>query len=117
MWWVLTLVSGVLLSLGVKHIRRPRVLRQYSNLDQLTRDGIHLDPHCPSSRDLSSLIQRIQILGNTSSIAPSHPVVEAVVQRWREQSQPGHRSDSHKIGLAIEGETHCWYSARFAQEA
>ena len=106
MWWVLTLISGVLLSLGVKQIRSPRVLRQYSNLEHLTRDGIHLDPHTPSSRDLSRLIQRIQILANTSTIASDHPVVAAVVQRWRAQSLPGERTDPYKIGLAIEGVTH-----------
>ena len=93
MWWVLTLISGMLLSLGVQQWR-PRVLRQYSSLDHLTRDGCTLESH---------LIQRFQILANTSSITSDHPTIEAVIKRWRSGSLPGQRSDGFKIGLSIEG--------------
>jgi len=53
------------------------------------------------SRPLSSIYVR----GNTSNIPQNHPVIEALLERWRNDSLPGKRADGdvHKIALSIEG--------------
>ena len=45
----------------------------------------------------------IPVRGNCSKINENHPVVSAIVGRWKEKSLPGARSDNIRIGLAIEG--------------
>ena len=43
--------------------------------------------------------------GNTSSIKTNHPVITAVIERYLENSKPGHRNllDRKRIALCIEG--------------
>ena len=48
-------------------------------------------------------LQDIQVVGNVTDVNPHHPVVQAVLERWRRDSKPGKRYDTHKIALAIEG--------------
>ena len=47
----------------------------------------------------------IRVLGNFSEISDDHPVVSAVLARWKANSKPGRRAygDVHKIALSIEG--------------
>lgn len=51
------------------------------------------------------LLQDIQVIGNLSDVSDSHPVIQAVLERWKKESKPGKRfvDDKHKIALAIEG--------------
>jgi Patatin-like phospholipase len=50
-------------------------------------------------------LSRIRVAGNFSKIADDHPVVEAVMSRWKANSKPGQRAygDVNKIALSIEG--------------
>ena len=47
----------------------------------------------------------IRVRGNFSEISSDHPVVSAVLTRWKANSKPGRRAygDVHKIALSIEG--------------
>jgi hypothetical protein len=49
--------------------------------------------------------ERTYVVGDTQSIPVGHPVVEVVLDRWRQQSKPGSRGvrDDHKVALAVEG--------------
>lgn len=53
----------------------------------------------------SPKLSRIRVTGNFSKIADDHPVVEAVLSRWKANSKPGQRAfgDVNKIALSIEG--------------
>lgn len=44
-------------------------------------------------------------IGNTQNIPADHPVIQKVLERWKEDSKPGRRSlgDTDKIALSIEG--------------
>ena len=50
-------------------------------------------------------LSRIRVAGNFSKITDDHPVVEAVLSRWKANSKPGQRAygDVKKIALSIEG--------------
>ena len=50
-------------------------------------------------------LSKIKVIGNTSFVKDDHPVVQAILQRWRDNSKPGKRiaNDHHRIALAIEG--------------
>ena len=50
-------------------------------------------------------LSRLRVAGNFSKIADDHPVVEAVLSRWKANSKPGQRAygDVNKIALSIEG--------------
>ena len=45
------------------------------------------------------------VVGDTTAIGPDHPVIQAVVDRWKSDSKPGKRAadDKYKIALSIEG--------------
>jgi Patatin-like phospholipase len=47
----------------------------------------------------------ITVEGDTSSIKPSHPVIQLVLNRFNRKSRPGHREvgDTAKLALCIEG--------------
>lgn len=53
----------------------------------------------------SPKLSRVKVTANFSPITDEHPVVDAVLARWRAKSKPGRRSlgDVKKIALAIEG--------------
>jgi hypothetical protein len=57
------------------------------------------------SGDYMARYKKTQIVGNTSSISDTHPVIVAVLERWKTGSKPGMRSsgDNQKIALSIEG--------------
>ena len=47
--------------------------------------------------------KKVCAIGNTSHIPSGHPVLQLVLNRWRENSIPGSRKDQYKLALAIEG--------------
>jgi predicted patatin/cPLA2 family phospholipase len=101
MWWIVSLFSGVLLCLGLhSRIRTPVVLQRFTSLDEFILAGHH--HHMTSSKSYKA-VRHIQVLSNTSTITSAHPVIQAVISRWKEGSTPGNRTDTRKIGLAIEG--------------
>ena len=55
--------------------------------------------------DGTTLLKDIQVVGNATDVNPHHPVIQAVMERWRRDSKPGKRypGDTNKIALAIEG--------------
>ena len=57
------------------------------------------------SSDSGPKLSRIKVCGNFTPITDAHPVVEAVLSRWKANSKPGRRTkgDIKKIALAIEG--------------
>lgn len=50
-------------------------------------------------------LSKVKVTGNFSGVTDDHPVVEAVISRWRANSKPGQRQhgDVKKIALSIEG--------------
>ena len=50
-------------------------------------------------------LSKLKVYGNFTPITDEHPVVEAVLSRWKANSKPGRRGkgDIKKIALAIEG--------------
>ena len=57
----------------------------------------------PESKPIEKSKVKDEVVGNTQSIPNTHPVIDAVVKRWREGSKPGCRNDTNKIALSIEG--------------
>ena len=55
--------------------------------------------------DSSTRLQDIQVIGNIPNVTDDHPVIQAVLERWKRDSKPGKRyvDDKMKIALAIEG--------------
>ena len=76
-------------------------------------DGVAADPrlHVEDVATFDKCIEEMDLKfdfvvnGNTSRTSANHPVVLAVIDRWRSQSLPGKRDskDENKIALAIEG--------------
>ena len=57
------------------------------------------------SSDSGHHLSKLKVYGNFTPITDEHPVVEAVLSRWKANSKPGMRrkGDTKKIALAIEG--------------
>lgn len=53
----------------------------------------------------ASQLSKVKVMGNFSGVTDDHPVVEAVISRWKANSKPGqrHHGDVKKIALSIEG--------------
>ncbi|KAJ1416798.1 hypothetical protein B484DRAFT_434414, partial [Ochromonadaceae sp. CCMP2298] len=63
-----------------------------------------LAPFLAIQNDLEAL-KKIRVVGDTSTIQPDHPVIQAVLDRWQQGSKPGKRpeGDANKIALCFEG--------------
>ena len=48
-------------------------------------------------------LKYVKVYGNVSSIPSDHPVIQAMLSRWKSNSKPGNRLDSNRIALSIEG--------------
>jgi hypothetical protein len=79
-------------------------------LETVLNKDIMEESHTSSSRNhrhrmLTNPLEQVVVIGNTSCLQPSHPTIQLVIKRLKENSIPGKRSadDNEKIALCIEG--------------
>lgn len=95
--WGIALLMGMSMKFSIKKIRKPKI-QKYLVSDIKTFESI-------LASDIKLKLSKIKVITNVSNITSEHPVVQAVLERWHNNSKPGKRSiqDRNKIALAIEG--------------
>lgn len=92
---IVTIIDVTLsLHTKTKFLNKPKITTLISNIESFE-----------SLQALPALPKDVVIIGNTSTITSNHPVIKAMIQRWKSKSKPTNRnnSDTMKIALSIEG--------------
>ena len=80
-------------------------LATFENLVAQLKLPVSDDSVTGNDRGPPTRLQDIQVVGNIPNVTDEHPVIQAVLERWKRDSKPGKRyvDDKMKIALAIEG--------------
>ena len=92
-------------SKGIRRNSNSNHFQKMQVTDLTTFENLVAQLNTDTDNRITTRLQDIQVIGNIPNVTDEHPVIQAVLERWKRDSKPGKRyvDDKMKIALAIEG--------------